>query len=205
MQIAVVGGSRGLGREIVSRAIDVGYSVAVLARRPGKLGRQRSKLSVTEGDVLDRQAVKETLRGTEAVFVSLGRTPGNPRDVVSRGTSNVIFTMQELGIRRLIVVSALGVGDSKSDVSLPYRVLLGTALRASPKEKAEQERLVRASKLDWTIIRPARLTDAPATGRYYAGLQADCEANSVSRKDVAEFALSQLADRTFLREAPAIC
>lgn len=112
--------------------------------------------------------------------------------------------MQEQGVRRLIVISALGVGDSYSQVPLFFKAILNTVLRHAYDDKEKQEKLVRESGLDWIIIRPGGLGDGPLTGSYQAGLDGDVRSAQVSRADVAHFALQQLTSDTYLHQTPAI-
>jgi putative NADH-flavin reductase len=114
MKVAVFGATRGVGRAVVDQALACGHAVTALARDPAKLAVAHPNLAVVHGDVLDPAAVAQVVGSADAVFVSLGSTSGNPDDVVSRGTQNVVAAMQAVGVRRLIVVTSLGVGDSRN-------------------------------------------------------------------------------------------
>ncbi|MCA9972101.1 MAG: SDR family oxidoreductase, partial [Anaerolineales bacterium] len=120
------------------------------------------------------------------------------------GTRTILAAMQAQGVRRLIVVTSIGVGDSQDQVPLPFKMLMKTVLRKVMQAKEEQEKLVMASGLDWTIVRPGGLTDGPPTDRYTAGLDKSITAGQVSRADVAAFVLQQLADATYVQKTPAI-
>jgi putative NADH-flavin reductase len=203
MKLAVFGATGGTGRQIVEQALAGGHGVSALVRDKSKLPPAGDKLAVLEGNVLDRAAVDRTVEGADAVFVSLGNTANNPNMVVSEGTAVVAAAMQAAGVKRLIVISSLGVGDSKDQVPLFFKAIIATALRGAFQDKEAQEKLVMASGLDWTIIRPGGLTDGPVTGAYRAGLDRTI-GGSVSRADVAAFALAQLASDEYLRKTPAI-
>jgi hypothetical protein len=112
--------------------------------------------------------------------------------------------MQKQGIKRLVVVSALGVGDSQEQVSLPFKMMMKTVLRKAYEDKERQEEIVRESGLDWVIVRPGGLTNGAATGDYEYGLDPSIGGGQVSRADVADFVLQQLTDDTFLHQTPAI-
>lgn len=188
---------------MVEQALAAGHTVAALARDAAKLPLQNDRLTVVEGNVLDRSAVERTLAGAGAVLVSLGNTPSNPQMIVSEGTAVIIAAMQAGGVRRLIVISSLGVGDSKDQVPFFFKALMATALRSAFQDKEAQEKLVRASGLDWTIIRPGGLIDSPATGSYRAGLDRSI-GGQVSRADVAAFALKELTSDAYVGKTPAI-
>jgi putative NADH-flavin reductase len=202
-KIAVFGATGGTGRQIVEQALAQGMQVTALVRDPSKLPIQNALFKVVKGDVLDRSAVESTVSGVDAVFVSLGNTANNPDMVVSQGTAMVVTAMQAAGIRRLIVISSLGVGDSKDHIPLFFKAIIATALRKAFQDKEAQEKLVMASRLDWTIIRPSGLSDGPATGSYRSG-DVKATGNTVARADVAAFALAQLQSDQYLHKTPGI-
>ena len=122
----------------------------------------------------------------------------------SDGTQNIIDCMKKQEIKRLVVVTALGVGDTRERVSLSFKMLMKTVLRKAYEDKERQEQFVRESGLDWIIVRPGGLTNGPATGEYEFGLDPAIGGGQVSRADVAAFVLQQLTDDTFLHQTPAI-
>ena len=205
MQIAVFGATGGTGQQVVQQALAAGHSVSALVRDPSRLAAQDERLTVVEGDVLDRAKVDETVSGADAVIVSLGNTSNNPDYIVSRGTEVIVDSMTAAGKpMRLIVVSSLGVGESRDQVPFAFKMLMNTVLKKAMDDKERQEALVKASGFDWIIVRPGGLTNGPATGSYKAGVDVKLTAGQVSRADVAAFVLLQLDDDTYLRQAPAI-
>lgn len=205
MKIAVFGATGGTGREVVKQALAAGYEVTALARDPSRMAGADPNLVLVAGNVLDIEAVRQTLAGADAVVVSLGNTADNPDYIVSQGTQVILDAIAlQSGPRRLAVVSSLGVGESKDQVPFAFKMLMQTVLRKAIEDKERQEALVKASGLDWVIVRPGGLTDGPATGQYRAGLDPSISAGQVARADVAAFVLQQLTDDTFLRQAPAI-
>ncbi len=205
MQIAVFGATGGVGKQVVAQALNAGHHVTALVRDPAKLSLQHERLTAVVGDVRDGGKVEQALAGADAVVVSLGNTPNNPDDIVSQGTQVIVDAMRKLGQpRRIVIVSSLGVGESKDQVPFAFKMLMKTVLKKAMEDKERQEALVKASGLDWTIVRPGGLTDAPATGQYKSGLDPKIVAGQVSRADVAAFVLQQLADDTYLHKAPAI-
>ncbi len=205
MKIAVFGATGGVGRQVVQQALAAGHQVTALARDPSRLAGADPNLTVVAGSVLDEAAVQQTLAGADAAVVSLGNTANNPEYVVSQGTQVILNVISQLdGPRRMVVVSSIGVGDSKDQVPFAFKMLMKTVLRKAMEDKERQEALVKASGLDWIIVRPGGLTDGPATGQYQAGLDPKISAGQVARADVAAFILQQLTDDTYLRQAPAI-
>lgn len=205
MKIAVFGATGGTGSQVVKQALAAGQQVTALVRDPGRLDVSDANLSVVVGSVLDAAPVQQALQGADAVVVSLGSTANNPDNVVSQGTQVIINAMQALSQpRRIIVVSSLGVGESKDQVPFAFKMLVKTVLKKAMEDKERQEALVKASGLDWTIVRPGGLTNGPATGQYKSGLDPKISAGQVARADVAAFVLQQLTEDTYLRQAPAI-
>jgi uncharacterized protein YbjT (DUF2867 family) len=111
--------------------------------------------------------------------------------------------MQQHGVRRLVVESAFGAGESLALAGLAGRLLFATLLWAPYEDKNLMEPEVKASGLEWTILRPTLLTNGPMTGRYTvsAGRPA---VNRVSRADVAAAMLRAVEERLWVGEAPAV-
>ena len=204
MIIAVFGATGGTGKQVVQQALEQGHTVRALVRAPRKLALNHENLHVVEGNVLEQESVETTLAGAGAVVCSLGHSDNNPPDVVSAGTANIIAGMQALAIKRLVVVTSLGVGDSIDQVPFFFKTLMKTVLRQAMADKEVQEQLVRESGLDWIIVRPGGLTDEPFTGQYHAGTDKSIGAGSVSRANVAHFVLRQVQEDQYLRQTPAI-
>ncbi len=202
MKIAVFGATGGTGRQVLEQGLAKGHEIRALVRSPEKL-EPASGLEIIAGDVLDRAAVDQCLTGTDAVICVLG-SHGSAQPVEAAGTECIVAGMQRLGIQRLIAVTSMGVGDSRDQVPAFFRLIMQVTLKKIMAAKEEQERLIRDSGLDWTIVRPGGLTDGPATGRYRSGVDKSIQATRVARADVADFVLQQLLDPRYLRQAPAV-
>ncbi|MEO8084173.1 MAG: NAD(P)-binding oxidoreductase [Ardenticatenales bacterium] len=196
MHIALFGATGGTGQQIAVQARAAGHSVTALVRDPSRLepvergaASTGAAMTIVAGDVLDPGAVAQIVAGVDAVLVALGTTKRNPPDIVSSGTAVIIDAMKAAGIKRLIVVSSLGVGDSWNEVPWLFKLARATFLRTVMADKAIQEQLVRESGLEWTILRPGGLTNGPLTDRTDLGTQAPVMAGRISRADVAAMAL----------------
>jgi len=182
MKIALFGATGGTGRQIAEQGLAAGHEIKALVRTPAKFDLEHKNLEVIAGNVLEMADVVQTIDGCQAVISSLGNTSRNPKMVVSMGTQHIMDTMEKQGIKRLIVVSSLGVGDSKDQTSFLFKIVAKTFLRNVMADKEQTEALIRKSDLDWTIVRPG----------------------GISRGDVADFVLKQLDDLAFLRSTPGI-
>jgi putative NADH-flavin reductase len=202
MKIAIFGATGGTGQELTAHAIDAGHEVTALTRSPEKL--TNDDVTIVEGDVLDIDCVKTTIDDTNAVFCLLGKTPGNPNDVVSRGTTNILDAMDEQAIDRLVVLTSMGLGASVDLVPWYVRVANATVLHELMADKARQEEIVMGSGLEWTIVRPGGLVDEPASGNYVAGTDVDVGARPIPRADVADFLLDVVESGSYLKAAPVV-
>jgi uncharacterized protein YbjT (DUF2867 family) len=155
--------------------------------------------------VLDPAAVRKAIQGRDAVIVALG--DGRRGGVREAGTRAVVEAMTDLGVRRLVCQSTLGAGDSRGNLDLIWKhVMFGLLLRRAYADHQRQEDVVRASTLDWTILRPAAFTDGPATGRYLHGFGPDDRSTTlkISRADVAHALLRQVSDPAGVGRAIAV-
>jgi putative NADH-flavin reductase len=162
MHIAFFGATGGTGREVLTQALAQGHSVAALVRDPAKLADQAG-LTKIPGDVLDRDPINRCVAGAEVVVCVLGSHTGQA-PVEARGTTQILAVMWGQAIRRIIVVTSLGAGDSRSQLPWGIRLLMDVMLRSMLRAKEEQETLVKATELDRIIVRPGRLTNGRRTG-----------------------------------------
>lgn len=128
-------------------------------------------------------------------------------NTLSEGTKNIVHAMEKLGVKRFVCESSLGVGDSKGQLGSLYNwVVIPLLLRGVFADKEAQERVIKASKLDWVIVRPAALTNMARTGVYKSGFAASGWAirRKISRADVAEFMLKQLSSDAELGKTPSL-
>lgn len=207
MNVTLFGATGSIGRLATRELLEAGHNVTAFARRPEKLGIAHPRLTLHPGDALDPKAVAAALKGQDAAVVTLGAGAALRSRIRSQGTLNVIRGMQQHGVRRLVVQSTLGAHDSWSNLNFWWkRVMFGLLLRPVFRDHELQESLVRASGLDWTIVRPSAFTDAAATGAYKVGFTPVERALSlkISRQDVAGFLARQLSERLWLHRAVGI-
>lgn len=210
MKVIVFGATGGTGRAVTVQALELGHEVSAFVRDPARLGPLASRLHVIQGDVLDPAAVRQAVAGHDAVVSAIGMPASKTGRLRSEGTRNIVRAMQASGVRRLVSLASLGYGDSRKTLDraplLFKYVIVPFILREGFADHARQEEIVKASGLDWIIVRPANLTDGPRTGRYRHGFSADDKALKleVSRADVAEFMLHQLTSDAHLRQTPGV-
>jgi putative NADH-flavin reductase len=209
MKILVAGGTSGTGRRVVEQALERGHEVTLLARDPDRLDLKHASLRVVKGDVLDVTAMGRVVSGHDAVIFAVGATlqalKQNPT-VFSDGTRNTIEAMQAAGVKRLVVLSSHGTGDSKATAGFVLnRIIKPLFLAPYFDDHERQEAVVRPSPLDWVIVRPWVLTNGPAKGRYKVVEQPGAPAHMrISRADVAGFMLSAVETDQYVRKAVSI-
>ena len=192
MKILVIGASQGIGALTVGAALERGYAVTAFARSPQKLSIDHPSLTRTTGDFHDAASVDAAVVGHDAVIVTASASTlkafKDDPTFFSRGTGFVVDAMKRHGVRRLVILSALGTGDSRGLLNFVLRALLVDLVLKRPFEDHDrQEALVRSSGLDWVIARPSKLTDGPARKRYEKTTALERVPSSISRADVADF------------------
>ena len=204
MKLVVFGASGGTGRAVAAAAALRGDEVTVFARDPDRLHLDRSRVRVVEGDAFDAAAVARAVEGQDAVVSALGTRPWRHTDVCSEGVRHMVDAMRAHGVRRLVVVSALGAAESAAQVGWITRAGMSLVLRRAFEDKARMEEIVRGSDLDWVIVRPAMLTSGRARGRWRVAVDGSIAGGFIPRADVAAFCLVQLSSDEFLGQAPAL-
>lgn len=210
MKLLIFGSTGGTGRHIVEQALEQGHTVTAFVRDPSKLDFIHPNLITIQGDVMNPAAIVPAMHGQDAVLSALG-SPANKVGVLrSQGTKNIIDAMESTGVSRFICQTSLGYGDSlkvlnRTPLIFKY-MIVPFILRKAFKDHEIQESYVKKSKLDWVIVRPGNLTDAPKTGTYRHGFAATDKNIQVkiSRADVADFMLKQLYDQTYVHQTPGV-
>ena len=192
MKILVIGASRGTGALCVKAALAKGHSVTAFSRTPSKLDVSHPALTKIAGDFHDSASVRGVMPGNDAVIIcaspsKLGTIKEIP-DYFSRGTKYCIDAMKEHGVKRLVILSAHGVGESKPAASWFQRTfLIDGLLKGFFRDHDVQELLAQESGLDFVIARPMRLTNCTARGVYVRTTELVSVPATISRADVADF------------------
>ena len=149
------------------------------------------------------------MRGQEAVLSALGhKRYFYPTRILSEGTRNILHSMETHGVPRLVCETSLGIGDSAGRMGLYYTLfVIPVILPFYFWDKTRQERMIARSHVEWVIVRPGVLTNGDKRGRVRHGRDVGGFLLTVriSRADVADFMLSQMASDIYLRTAPGVC
>ena len=194
MRLLILGATGPTGRNLVDQALGAGNDVTALVRDPTRLTLVHPRLTIVVGDATDPRSLDATVRGKEAVLSALGAGNSLRSDIVHRAVTALIPAMRSHALKRIVFLSAFGVGESVHQASLLQRIAYRTLLRHIFADKAKADAMLRASGLDWTLVYPTLLTNGEREGRYRVGERLAMRGMaSISRADVAEFMLSQLA------------
>lgn len=199
MKLVVFGANGGTGAHVVEQALAAGHQVTAVARRPESITHQHPHVTIMQGDVLDPASVEKAIQGHDAVISALGVTNGSPHTLHSQGVSNIIHAMQNTRVRRLICLSANGLEPGPLLQRWIAKPLLWYFFGEHYRDLVKMEEAIKQSSLDWTIMRPPRLTDGARTGRYQTVINQHLSGGwIISRVDLADCMVKSLQDaRTY--------
>ena len=214
MKIVVFGASGGTGRKTIEALEARGHEVTAFVRRPDSLTAAEG-LRLVQGDVMNPDDVERAVRDQDAVVVALGirenpllvrlRGAANTNTRVrSTGTAHIVAAMQRQGVKKLVVQSTYGVGETLGRPSLKYRLLFSLLLKPQIEDTALQEQIVRQSGLDWVLVQPVSLTDLEAPEELLASTAGEARSMNVSRTSVAGFLARAVEEERFVEKSVAL-
>jgi putative NADH-flavin reductase len=196
MRLTVFGATGGIGTEVVKQALARAHQVTAVVRDPARLAvPPAASLTVIAADVMDSAAIKPALDGADAVASALGPRRNGPPNILTNSMRAILSAMDAAGVRRLIAVSASGFFTEEGEGPLTRHVakpLLRAILSSRVPDARRFEQLITRSATDWTIIRPAQLTNTPR--RPYKTAIDRYVGPRIARADVADAILNALSD-----------
>ena len=223
MKLTIFAATGGIGRQILEQALDAGHDVTAVVRNPQKLpGELPGQVRVVTADLgdLDPATLKLAVEGAGAVLSGLGATSNSEAGIATQGTRAMAAAMKATGTRRIIVVSAAPIGTVPSpgqpnppkhdpgDGFIMQHLLsplTKAAFRKHYADLAQMEDVLRDSDLDWTAVRPPRLTGKPVTGTYRTAHGRNLRRGAfISRADVAHYMLRALEQPGTIRQTIGI-
>lgn len=206
MKITIFGATGGTGRHLVEQASAAGHDVTAVVRDAARLA-PAAGLTVVTADVMDQDAIAPAIAGRDAVLTAIGPAGRGPTTVQTDSTAAIVAAMRQTGVRRLVCVSNSGMhtdGDGPFTKAL-VKPMLRRMLRHGFADMRGMEDLVAAADLDWTVIRPPRLTNGKATATYRTEVGRNVRgAIQVSRADVAACVLRSLTEPSWVRAAVSV-
>ena len=219
MKVTIFAATGGIGGQLLQQAVAAGHDVTAVVRNPKKLS---APIRVVAADLAspDPAVLQAAVRGADAVLSGLGARSSADNGVAWRGTRAIIEAMEEAGARRIVVVSAAPIGTVPSParpnppnydpgdgffMRTLFSPLIKTVLRNHFADLARMEDVLRESSLDWTVVRPPRLTNGSVTGIYRTAYGQNLRRGAlVSRADVAHLMLRAVAQPETLRRTIGI-
>ena len=196
MKIIVFGANGGIGSKVVEQALEAGHQVTAVVRRLNSIKLQNPHLKVVQGDALKYDTVLSAMAGQDAVISALGVIVNEPTTVYSGGIANIMRAMQATGVKRLMCISASGLDPGPLYQKVIAKLFLWRAFKHSYTDLVRMEAEVRAdNSLNWTIVRPPRLTDKERIGHYKIAINKHLPNGLIlSRADTADYMLTHLND-----------
>jgi len=195
MKVVVFGSTGGTGLEVVKQALDAGHVVTAVARKPSAMVMQHDHLKVLQGDVLLPEIVIKAVAGQDVVVFAVGAADRSPTKIYSVGVMNILLAMRDAKVQRLICISASGLDPGVLIQKLIAKPLLWWIFKNGYTDMSHMEIIVRASHMDWTILRSPRLTDHARTGKYKVAVNKQLSNGwLLSRADLADYIVKHLHD-----------
>jgi putative NADH-flavin reductase len=207
MKLLVFGASGKTGREVVRQALARDYIVTAFVREAARLPLAHANLRLVTGELTNAAAVAKAVTGHTAVISTLGvGQPLRHDAAVIDGVRAIARAAEHESVERLVYLSFIGVHDSRDAAGFVLQRLAATLLRHEVADHEAKEAAIVESLVDWTIVRPPKLTNGRLTAAYRVGedIRARSPLPLMSRADVADFMLRQLTDAAFIRKAVRI-
>jgi putative NADH-flavin reductase len=215
MKILVLGATGRTGNYIVKEAIDLGMEVNALVRNSSRLLTRHNKLKFFEGSPYLKEDLHKPVEGVDAVISALNVSRKSdfpwsklvsPADLMSKSIRNTVEVMKEKGVKRIIVISAAGAGDSWENTPGWFRWIINNSnIRYAYADHNKQEELLAGSGLDWTAVRPTGLSGKNSDKDIVITKQDGPKPGfMITRHAVATFILDILKDPNYYGKAPIV-
>ena len=207
MKVAVFGADGRTGTYVVDDLLESDHEVVAYVRSPERLKRDHRHLRIIEGTLTEPNAIDLAISEVDAVISVLGPSSNEAVFEISSGMERIISSMKNHGVRRLIVTAGAGVSDPDDRPTIMSKFmnwLVQMLIKIVYEDMVRTVEIVRASGLDWTIVRVPMLTDHPKAGEVKVAWVGKGMGRQVTRADLAEFLVQQIEDHTYLQKAPVI-
>jgi putative NADH-flavin reductase len=207
MKILIFGASGKTGLLLTQQALDKGFLVTAFVRNPQKFPFQHPNLTLFKGDVAEYELVLNSTTGHDAVVCALGaKTPFKHDLTLIQGVRNIVNSMKATGVKRLIYLSFLGVRENRKELGFLVNQVVSRILKKAIEDHEVKENIISKSNLDWTIVRPPRLTNEKLRGhfRHSERILPGSTILNISRADLTLFMLQQISDSQYIKKKPRV-
>jgi putative NADH-flavin reductase len=209
MKITILGATGFLGQHLVKLALARGYQVRVLVRNPSKLGPLEDRVEVVQGDLFDEERLEAAVRGAEAVISAVGPPRHGAVDPAryERGMQSIVAVLGRQSIRRYIHTGGAVHPGGRDEIwtfgRRLLRLFLNLVARPTLLAKFREWEVLKASELDWTLVRPPRIREGGGPGRIVAH-DRHLARTQVNVTALADFMLDQVTESSWVRRAPLV-
>ena len=216
MKLAIFAATGGVGRQLLGQAVAAGHDVTAVVRSPEKLSGETVRVVRADLTAADPAALESAVGGADAVLSGLGPRSNADAGIAAQGTAAIVAAMQATHVRRIVVVSAAPVGTVPSPgrprpprhdpgdgffMRHLFSHVAGTLFGKVYTDLAQMEDVLRDSGLDWTVVRPPRLSSKPGTGRYRTAYGQNVRGGwIVPRADVAQLMLRMVGQPETIKQ-----
>jgi putative NADH-flavin reductase len=215
MRIAVFGATGRTGQPVVDQALERGHEVVAFVRDASRIPsavRNEDRVRVVEGDAYSGEGVELAIAGddepVDAVVSVLAQRADGPDDLLTEAGRHILDAMERHGVERFVTLVGAGVREEGESVSFGGRImgiLLQLLARSVLEDASDQVALLRATDIDWTVVRGPRLTEDDFTGEFRHGTDLSLGVrDTAARANVAAFILDCLEEDLYIREMPKV-
>jgi putative NADH-flavin reductase len=211
MKIAILGSTGGTGIELINQGLALNYKIVAMARNPENLTviDPHPNLEIKQGNIFNIESISNVISGCDVVISSIGISSifkaRKPNGVYSKGTANLIEAMKATGVNQLIAISSSGVEPSPTDPFIFKKIIKPIFLDKMYEDMLVMESSLKASQLDWTIVRPPYLTNGPQTASYRISIDENFKDDKdLSRADLAHFIINKTISKQYSKKVIAI-
>lgn len=208
MRLVVLGAAGGTGRQVVAQALAAGHEVTAVARNADALAGFRSTCTVVTADVERIDTLPAAIEGADAVVFAVGSPNRSTTVVYSDGIRNVLDTMRDTGVKRIVTISSSRIDLPKQAPfvrRMMVRFVIEKIFRNTYLEMLRMEDELRHSDMTWTMIRSSKLCDGAATGKYRTSAEGFLlNERPLRRADLADYLVKHIDDADIQRAVVTI-
>lgn len=189
------------GHALASAALTRGWAVRGFARPQSATAPQSAGIVIVRGNFTDSVQVRETVAGADAICCVIGPRAPYMQAFCAAATEAILQAMRQIGARRFVCQTGAMVGPGNRTPAFDWLArMVARRHSAAAQDRLEQERLVQECEMDWTLVKPPRLTNGPARYAVKAGAELRVGLlSSISRADLAAFMLDAIERTQYLR------
>ncbi|MBT1684983.1 NAD(P)-dependent oxidoreductase [Dawidia soli] len=203
-RVVVFGANGGIGKPTVEQALYRGHPVVAIVRNPAVFTLRHPALTIRKADVMAPETLNGILEKEDVVISAIGKNSTAETTLYSAGDKHILRAMTQAGTTRLFVISASGLEVNPTHnflIRWATTSILQRILKHMYADLLRMEDIVKASAVNWTIMRPPQLTNGALTGKYRSSVGTFVpKGMKIARADVADFMLRSIHDETIFKD-----